>query len=263
MNGILTFAHNTQYDYLKLAKSLARRSAEFLDLPVTVITDIETLKSTNHSTDEFDSVIVVDKPDDNSKQRRIWLNKGRWSAFDLSPYEDTLIIDSDYIINSKSVLSFFNSSTDFTCFRRAKYLFEDRNNEKLSSLSFDTYWATGIRFKKTIRTEQIFKMMHDIQKNYEYYSNLYGFMQYTFRNDYALTIALRTVNGQIERKEDFVHYDLINIEKQVNITKINKTTYNFYKDVLVNDFAKKFYIQTTNFDFHVLDKKICLELADE
>lgn len=262
-SGILTFAHNTEWDYLRMAKSLAIRASKFAHLPVTVVTDQVTLDTTGHTTGEFDSVIVVDQPDSNSKHKERWLNKGRWSAFELSPYDNTLVLDSDYIINSDRIVRFFEGDSDFGCFRRAKYLFVNRHNEFLSSHSFDTYWATGIRFKKTLRVSQIFEMIGKIENNYDYYGDLHGFMPYTFRNDYALTIALRTVNGQWARPEDFFVGSLVNVDSDVDITRIDETTYRFSRDIRVNGVQKKVYLQTTDFDFHVLNKQTCLGLTDE
>lgn len=261
--GILTFAHNTGWDYLLLAKSLAVRAGKFLNLPVTVITDQATLDSTDHSMAEFDSVIVVDRPESNSKHREPWLNKGRWSAFEISPYDDTLVLDSDYIINSGRILSFFELPGDFGCFRRAKYILSDHENERLSPTGPDTYWATGIRFQKSNRARQIFDFIGRIQYNYEYYSDMYGFMPYTYRNDYALTIALRTINGQTECPQDFFVGSLYNVRSNVDIIKVDDTTYKLVKNIPVNGTYKKMYLQLSNFDFHVLDKKTCMRLVNE
>lgn len=261
--GIVTFAHNTQWDYLRMAKSLARRAEKYLHLPVTLVTDQETLNSTGHNTSEFDAVIVVERPPSNSKQNQKWLNKGRWSAYDLTPYDDTLVLDSDYVINSRAILKFFSPNTDFGCFRRAKYLFLDKQNEMISEHTLDTYWATGIRFLKSQRAGQVFEMIETIQKNWEYYSELWGFMPYTFRNDWALTIALRTVNGHIERPQDFFPQQLINIDERTEVIKISDTVWKFVREIRVREARKKVYLQTSDWDFHVLDKQRLLGVLDE
>lgn len=261
--GILTFAFNTKYDYLLMAKNVAARADKFLNLPTSVVVDQDTLDSSGHTTKEFDHVIVVDKPQQNSKHREPWFNKNRWNAFDLSPYEDTLVLDSDYVINSDRIKSYFSPYTDFGCFRRARYICSNSEHERLSPTSFKTYWATGIRFVRTVRTEQIFRQIEIVQQNYEYYSELYGFLPYSYRNDYALTIALRTVNGQLERPQDFFIGDLINIDATTTVTKVSDTEYKFIKEMNINGNTKKVYIQVSDFDFHLLNKNVYMGLINE
>ena len=40
----------------------------------------------------------------NTREQQVWINKGRYQAYELSPYEETLVLDVDYIINSDKLL---------------------------------------------------------------------------------------------------------------------------------------------------------------
>jgi hypothetical protein len=80
-----------------------------------------------------------------------------------------------------------------------------------------------MRFTKSDRSRDVFKMIEMVQKNYEHYSDIHKFMPYMYRNDYALTIALRTVNGQIDNKQDAITGRLIHAGSNLTIER-NDTT---------------------------------------
>jgi hypothetical protein len=91
--------------------------------------------------------------------------------------------------------------------------------------------------------------MKMVQENYEHYAKIYYYMPYVYRNDYALTIALRTVNGQIEFKQDFIPGRLRHIGKNIDVQQLGDTEFkltNIHENrrVVINDL-----------DFHMLDKE--------
>ena len=104
-NGVLCFAHNNgKIDYLKQAEFLAKRVKQHLNLPTTLVTS--TPQSLN-SNKVFDQVIKI--ADDNSNvkryyngslhhQRLLFKNNDRVKSYELSPYDTTLVLDTDYII---------------------------------------------------------------------------------------------------------------------------------------------------------------------
>jgi hypothetical protein len=105
--------------------------------------------------------------------------------------------------------------------------------------------------------------MNTVQENYEYYSEIHHFMPYSYRNDYALTIALRAVNGHCERPQDFMRTPLYHVDTLSKVTRVAEegdTTYKIAKEVTINDSRKTVYIKVSGFDFHVLDKNQFLEI---
>ena len=101
--GALLFAFNTDtVDYFSMAVYTAKRINHFLNLPVTVITD--NIENTINCDYQFDNVIYTESDHSNFKDNKVWLNKGRYQAFNDSPYDETLLLDTDYIINSDKLL---------------------------------------------------------------------------------------------------------------------------------------------------------------
>jgi len=259
--GIVLFAHNNgETDYYRMAVYTAKRANRFLDLPVTVITDSDTLSMSDTEGYLFDNTIVIEADRSNSRKKTTWINKGRYQVYELTPYDETLVLDTDYMINSRRLLDTFEQPSDFVCYQDSKYLLEYATNEMISDQSLSTYWATVMRFTKTNRVRDIFKMIEMVQNNYEHYSNLHKFIPYQYRNDYALTIALRTVNGHIDNKRDSIPGKLNHTGTNLIVERIDDTIYHIKSENIMNGRVRRQYIQLTDFDFHMINKENFMEL---
>jgi hypothetical protein len=254
--GVVIIAHNTtHHDYYRMGVAVAKRAQRFLDLPTTIITDQTTLDSHSAGDYKFDHTIVAEADRDNFLRKATWINKGRYRVYDLSPYDDTIVLDTDYMINSTNLLKTFDQPTDFCCYKSARYMFLDDANEIISRHSHSTYWATVMRFQKTERTRDLFRLLKMIQENYTYYSELHGFLPYTYRNDHALTMALHTVNGHIENPADFIPGELQHISGDlITAERVDDTTYNIMHEAEVRGRLKKTAITIKDVDFHMLNK---------
>jgi hypothetical protein len=114
--GAILFAFNSsKYNYADMAVYTARRIKSFLDLPTTLVTDVDSLKTISADINVFDSIIEVEPDLSNIKEQTSWINKGRYQAYELSPYEETLLIDVDYLVNSDTLLKTFDLSDTFCC----------------------------------------------------------------------------------------------------------------------------------------------------
>jgi hypothetical protein len=259
--GVVLFAYNNQKtDYYKMAVYTAKRVNRFLELPVTIITNEESITDTEY---KFDNVIIVDADKTNSRGKSTWINKGRYQVYDLSPYDETLVLDTDYMINSSQLLNTFEQPSDFVCYQNSKYISDEQPNEVMSTQSLSIYWATVMRFSKSDRVRDIFKMIEMVQNNYEHYANLHKFMPYMYRNDYALTIALRTVNGHLDNKQDAITGRLIHAGKNLTVERVTDTEYKIISEVEINGRKIKQYIKVKDYDFHMLDKDNFMELAND
>ena len=248
--GVILVAHNNaNTDYVEMATYTAKRVNHFLQLPVTLITDSS---SVVNETAVFEKIILTDTNTSNSRKKSVWINKGRFKVFELSPYDESIVLDVDYMVNSNKLNQLFEFENDFMCHKNTFWLMNTTfEQEKLSKKSIQTLWATVMKFKKTSRTEQIFNMIEMIENNYFHYSKIYGFISSPYRNDYALTIALKTVNGHLERLEDYIPWPLVHIGSEIGTERISDTIYNLYK----SENNKKWYMQVCDKDFHMLNKK--------
>ena len=198
--GALIFAFNNEHtDYVKLAAWNARNIQRHLNIPVAIVTDCwdeEKLK-------DFDRVIPAEPESGGTRwfedyQDRItWYNASRVDSLDLTPWDRTIVLDADYVVASDNLSIVLNSTADFLCFRNSI----DITRPAVEFLptfgrhQFPMWWATVMIFNRTPQTEFIFDSMKMIRKNWTHYRNLYGIESHTYRNDYALSIALGIVSG--------------------------------------------------------------------
>jgi hypothetical protein len=256
--GVVLFAYNSDTtDYFSMANYTASRINRHLDLPVTVITDEKSVVTDKHC---FDKVIFTPVDASNFRKKSVWINKGRYRAYDLSPYDETILLDADYMVNSQTLLKTFDLPTDFACHKNTRFVFEKIRPERLSPAGVQSLWATVVMFRRTSRAEQIFSLMKVIQENYQHYSDLYRFLPFMFRNDYALTIALKTVNGHIENKSDYIPWTLNHVGLKVKVSRINDTQYHMRYNETLFQKTKSMYIYFKDQDFHLLHKDNFLEL---
>lgn len=265
--GAILFAFNSpKYNYYDMAVYTARRINHFLNLPVTLVTDDSSIPL--RQSYKFDKVIKVTPDTTNVRDYSVWINKGRYQAYDLSPYDETLLLDVDYMVNSDKVLKTFDVMDDFCCHDNTGFFMQpNAAQEVLSSYSYKTLWATVVAFKKTNRAEQIFNCLKMVQENYAHYADIHSFVAGVYRNDYALTLALRIANGHCTMSNDIIPWNLMHIGKNTHIYAENNDPFNTKYTILFDNWQKgkirKEYITIKDMDFHVMNKDNFVELINE
>lgn len=178
--GVVLFAFNTNtVDYKLIANRASKLITHTLGLPVTIITEMlapqtNTRVGYAHGTQ--------------------WFNGDRYRAYDFSPYDETLLLDSDYLMLDDSLLKILDTTTDYTIMTNNQN-FRQSITGTMGNLSLNFVWATAIVFKKTRRSKLLFDLVGRVQNNYRYYSKLYNLRNSNFRNDYAFAIADNIING--------------------------------------------------------------------
>jgi|TARA_B110000438_G_scaffold152328_1_gene146365 hypothetical protein len=217
--GVLIFArNNAQIDYIKQAHFLAKRIRKYLDLPTSIVTDsLQYLKDTYKDYETvFDKIIEVPYAQSPSIKRYYdgsniykqleFKNDLRTSAYDLSPYDETLMLDSDYIVSNKLFTHCFTQDHDFLIYKDALDLSGYRNDpqfQHVSDTSVDFYWATCVFFRKTQTNKIYFELTKHIQENWQHYNSIFQINKNTFRNDWVFSIAVHIMNGY--QRGDFSH----------------------------------------------------------
>jgi len=208
--GVVLFAFNSAIDYVSIARNCARLVQKNLKLPVTLITD--------NYIDGFDNVIVVNNNLNNFKSafdNNNWKNSDRYRAYELSPYDETLLIDTDYLVLDTSLLKLFESDYDYRIMQSNRTLTEKWNLD-MGSISVPYMWATVVLFKKTQRSKMLFDLVGKIQRNYTYYRKLYNIREGNFRNDYAFTIANLILNGHTDNVKSNIIWPMLTLDKKIN-----------------------------------------------
>lgn len=193
--GVLLFAFDTEtVKYTEIAIRCAALVRKNWNLPVTIVTGI------NEDIDH-ESLIRIDleskntRLDSNSGKVIAWKNFGRHLAYELSPYDETLLIDSDYLALDRRILDCFESSWDYLIGKRNINLGQAVCIDAMGPYSLSSSWATVVLFRKTEKSRQLFDLVGRIQGNYKYYRLLYNITASNYRNDHAFAIADMIING--------------------------------------------------------------------
>jgi hypothetical protein len=265
--GVLLFAqNNSEIDYVQLAIFAAARIKQHLGVPVSVITNVE------FDDPIFDKIIVIADEGSNSKQFKDgadkvvkveWRNTTRSKCFELSPYDETLVIDVDYIVNSDKLAHCWDQPRDFLIYKESYDIGTWRSHaefEYISDHSIPFYWATVFFFRKTAENELFFTLVEHIKANWAYYKLAYNIYSPNFRNDIAFSVAIHMMNGY--SKDGFAG------------SLPGKLHYIFDFDYLleIKDTAMKFLVQkdsnyvclkTNSLDMHVMNKYSLLRCIND
>lgn len=207
-NGVLLFATNNEsLDYIKQAEYCASRIKKYMNVPVALVTnnDVEN--------DTFDHIIKIQSSNTKnyrrfydgtlSHKKLSFKNLDRSIAYDITPFDQTIVMDTDYIVSNDVLCNAFDSLHDFMIYKNAVDLCEWRNLNEfdyISTTGIEFYWATVFYFKKTNANRCLFNLITHIKENYEYYRSLYQISSPLYRNDFAFSIAIHMLNGFTSNK---------------------------------------------------------------
>lgn len=252
--GIVIYAYNGAYDYVEMARVSAALAKKHLNLPVTLITD----NAVDHS--EFDTIILQPRTDPVQLKRtdgelKPWHNQNRSTVYNLSPYDQTLLIDADYFIMNGRLAHLFDTDIEFACYNSANDVTHRRTLERtIGHNSIPMQWATVIYFTKCQLAESVFEFMQYIKQHYEFYSLMYNFRPDKFRNDYALSIAIQTLTGYNYSNFANIPGELDTLVDDANIVEVSPNN-----DIMIMSPAgvtRNMSInRIRNTNLHILDKK--------
>jgi hypothetical protein len=210
----------------------------------------------------FDRIITINSDTSQTKKfydgtlsakTLTWKNLTRSDCYELSPYDETLVIDSDYIISSNTLSNIWNNVNDFLIYQDSFDLAQWRDDSSfkyLNQTSIPFYWATAFYFKKSPANQAFFDIIKYIKSNWSYYRSLYNIDSVVFRNDFAFSIAIHMMGEEFAKPLP------------------GKMNYTLDRDVLVDikDSALKFLVEkknyageyiatkTNNLDMHIMNK---------
>jgi hypothetical protein len=255
--GALIFAfNNEQTDYLAMAQWSARRIRRHLNIPVAVVTDC----TDDSRLREFDQVIHQTASTGGTRwfedyaSTVTWHNAGRVDAYTLSPWDRTLVLDADYVVCSKNLKTLLNADADFLCHKNA---WDTKNGQPLDGLNtFGRYhmpmwWATVMCFRKSNTAQYIFDSMQMVRDNWQHYRDLYHIDRATYRNDFALSIALGIVSGHTSCV-DTIPWDLASVLPDTNLTQLDD---DYFSLEYTDQSGVLRYVGITGTDFHAMGKQ--------
>jgi hypothetical protein len=221
--GVVIFGiNNAKIEYIQLAQIAAAFVKKNMPgVPVCVITDKDSTRQfidkktgsyTKEFTDCFDDVVLTEHKSDFANERTYrdtryhsvkdhFKNENRSSVYYLSPYDETLMIDCDYLVCNDSLNTVWGNVEEIMINKNAKTLMHGAMSsyeQRLNAFGIKMYWATVIYFRKGEKAKMLFDLVDHIRDNWEFYKLTYDFPGTLYRNDYAFSIALHILNGFVE-----------------------------------------------------------------
>jgi len=266
--GVLIFAfNNAKLNYFKQADWLADRVEKFLGLPTTIVTDEKSSGDTRHDVIFKRAINMGTRNLDISREDFTddWFNANRFQAYDISPYDETIVIDSDYIVNSDQLNLLFDSPHDFLCHR---HVYDVANKDSLEAYKtfgdtkFPHYWATVLFFRESDIAESMFNLIEMVKQNYVFYSKLYKFPSSPFRNDHAVSIALSIAYGHRINSIPTIPWKLPTAVTDIDVKQLSETEFELHFTKWSRNKQKEMKSVINGHDFHCLNKIAMEKMID-
>lgn len=279
--GYMMFVYDGDIDYGSIAVFNARQIKSKLKVnSICLITDEETKSNiiekfgkeeTNRLFEYIEIVEIKEKELNNhrtlSEKRIVWKNATRNVTYDKSPFDETILLDCDYLIYDDSLDKIWNNTEDVLINKEAKSVVYGRvgNGEQhIGITGLPMYWATLVYFKKSEKAKILFDLVNIVKENYQYYQTIYQFPYGSYRNDYVFSIAIHLLNNQTNNEQvksfpqpylltSFDIDDILEVTTD-NIKILTKNYDNYAEDLIVN---------IRNMNVHIMNKESFLEKINE
>ena len=242
--GALIFAfNNEQTDYVAMAEWSAKNIKRHLGIPTRIITnkDVATEGSNSRYFGDYATNVT-------------WHNESRTDAYTLSPWDQTLVLDADYVVASNQLKVLLASKQDFLAHRLAYDVVGINDFAGLNYFGHNQmpmWWATVMMFRRSSHAQLIFECMTMIKYNWKHYKKLYKNTSPSYRNDHALTIALGIVNGHM-LKHAGIPWKLASLTPEHKLAQVDTDKYRV--DFMTPE-QKPRWITLHNQDFHAMGKQ--------
>lgn len=254
-SGALLFAFDTVTDqgvtlhYTKLANVTCKLIKKHLDIPCAVVTDGDVSAA--------DQIINLQpKSTHSSRTIRVgdihqtyeWKNDYRLLSYDLTPWDQTLVIDVDYILQTNRLKTLLESNLDFVIAQKVTGLMGNEFDQyrMMPNRTIPQCWATVMCFNRNADT--VFEYAKMIADNYEFYAGIFGFDTKQYRNDMVFSIAAHMLQTPT------IPWGITAASSNYYIKKISERGLIFEKD------PEEKMLITGYGDIHVLNKNIASDL---
>jgi hypothetical protein len=242
--GALIFAfNNKQIDYLSMAQWSARNIQRHLGIPTHIVTDQEIAATGTNQRwfGDFNTTVI-------------WHNESRVSAYDLSPWDQTLVLDADYVVASNQLQVVLDAKQDFLAHRLAYDVVGQNDFLGLNYFgqhNMPMWWATVMMFRRSPQAKLIFDAMKMVQNHWMHYKRLYKNNSPSYRNDHALSIALGMVNGHVT-EHNSIPWQLASLTPEHKLKQLDQ---DHYRVDFITSNNKSRWIELHDQDFHAMGKK--------
>lgn len=214
--GFMMFAYNNeQLDYTRLALMAAAAVKKHMpDIPVVLVTDrgsfdhAERTHSTKNIKKFWDDVMIT-TPEYQQNVRlhhdgayssfnAQFTNTNKHDIYNLTPFEETILIDTDYICGNDNLVKLFGGVSNVAMYRDAMNLRceEPYTTERwLHYAGIRMWWSTVVYWRRSEEAQHFFNVWASVKEHWEYFRYLYKFPGMLYRTDYAASIAAHLCDG--------------------------------------------------------------------
>jgi len=278
--GVLIFAHNNrQVDYARMAIIAGGLATKNLQVPVTLATDDSTvawMKESNIYTTAmkiFEHIRIVNRPEDlqnrkfNDGTEQVvapFKNSNRASVYNITPYDRTLLIDSDFFILTDELNNYWDIDSsvlisknynDILGPERIGYL-----DRYVSNTGVQLLWATKVMFTKNEESKTFFNLVNHVRENYKRYADVYRYDSRMYRNDIAFAVARHIMYG-FETDNDYSLPDVFSVPDKDVLYDVSNESLKF----LVSPKLNNNFIATSvkGRDVHIMNKQSIIRNFDK
>lgn len=278
--GVVIFGvNNDRIEYIRLALMSAAfvKSNMGMETRVCVITDNDSLAQYRDGTGDYlpefnkwiDDVVIIDSTGSLNERtyrdtryysfKANFKNESRASVYDLSPYDETLMIDCDYLVCNDALNGVWGNVEEVMLNKSAVGLMHNPmapEEIRLNAYGIKMYWATVVYFRKGDKAKQMFSLIEHIKENWDFYKLTYDFPGHLYRNDYSFSIAIHILNGFTEENfavdlPERVLLSALDLDQLYGITD-KKTLHFFANDV--NEAWKFYATRLSGVSVHCMNK---------
>lgn len=275
--GVCMFAYNNeQIDYVRMATIAASFVKLNLELPVCLITDEGSWAWAEQSQDAhllkacFDDIVITnDERVENlrghfdspwTEFRAQFTNNNKHKVWEYSPYEQTLLIDTDYIIKNDFLNHVFETECPVAMYDRAISIRNDNPHPRevwLYDAGVRMWWSTVVYFDRSETSKLFFESWAHVADNYDYYQFLYNFPGKLFRTDYCVSVATHILNGMMPGNTvyNFGDQPMIYMSQKDDIVEIKNNNDWIFLAHDVREPWKNILVKHNNLDIHVMNKR--------
>jgi hypothetical protein len=276
--GICFFAYNNdQLDYIKMALVASRYAKKNLKLPVCLITDeggesyLYESQSKEQINQVFDYIVITNDKMKSNRRRHFdspWTtfaaqfsNSNKHKIFQYSPFEQTLLLDIDYIVKTDVLLKYFDNDHPVCMFDNATTLRNELpslDERFLYDAGIKMWWSTVVYFNRSDFSKLFFDTWSHVADNYEFYQYLYNFPSKLFRTDYCVSIAVHILAGMQDTQEYLGNFDntaLVNMSQKDDIIEAKNDNEWIMLSHNQKEIWKNILVNTSNQDIHVMNKR--------
>lgn len=278
--GVVIFAHNNrQVDYARMAIIAGGLATKNLQVPVTLATDNSTvawMKESNIYTTAmkiFDRIKIVDRPADLQNRKfndgtnnliAPFKNSNRSSVYDVTPYDRTLLIDSDFFILTDELNNYWDVDSSILISKKYNDIIGSErigyHDRYVSDTGIQLLWATKVMFTKNEESKTFFNLVNHIRENYRRYADVYRYDPRMYRNDIAFAVARHLMYG-FETDNDYSLPDVFSLPDKDVLYDVTKGNLKFLISPKLND--KFIAASVKDRDVHIMNKQSIIRNFDK